>query len=116
MEGGSTPEVSGEAVAPRTIRDPETGKEWVVSVTGRSGSGILPLRSVPIMEVTFSKVEDPGRPLRRAMVVEEDLEAVPDPMLLDSFRCSRPYTEPLQEKGDVDRRGRRGKGRRSRRS
>jgi len=116
MEAGGKEKEPGEEVEPRRVRDPKTNKEWVVSVTGRSGSGILPLRSVPIMEVAFSDPDDPKRPIRRAMAIEGDLETISDQVLLESLGRSRPFTEPLQERGDGERRGRGGRGRRSRRS
>jgi hypothetical protein len=116
MESG-VEETGGEEGELRTIRDPESGQKWIATVTGQSGSGILPVRSVPVMEVVFSHAENPGRPLRRAVEYDRALSGVSDPELLVILRGARPYTEPLTKPSAGDGEGRkRGRTRSSRRS
>jgi hypothetical protein len=66
MNGGARS--SGSA-----FRDPANGQEWVLEVTGRSTSGVLPLRSIHLMDVSFALADNPELPLRRALCPEEDL-------------------------------------------
>ncbi|MFH1763451.1 MAG: hypothetical protein ABIF09_04585 [Gemmatimonadota bacterium] len=109
MEGGEDEEKFRKD-EPRRVHDGKSGSDWIVRVTGRSASGVLPLRTVPLMELSFTKTGEPGLPLRRALCRGQDLADIPDPDLLAFLKNSEPYREPLppDEKG---RPGRRGKGR-----
>ena len=57
----------------RTLEDSETGLEWVVRVSGRSGGGILPLRTIPLLHLTFTPPADSDLPLRRGVFPGETL-------------------------------------------
>lgn len=114
MEGGEEEKPEGEENL-RMIREEETGVEWVVSVSGHSASGVLPLRTVSLMELNFAKADAPDRPLRRAVCSGGDLAEVSSQELLAVLKSSGPFTEPLR--GSPEDRGssRRGKYRRNRR-
>lgn len=84
----------------RTFRDPANGREWVLAVTGRSTSGVLPLRIIPLMEVTFALAENPEVSVRRALCQGGTLDGLADDEVLGLFRRSRPCRTP----------GRRGRG------
>jgi hypothetical protein len=111
MEGGNDEEKDRQAET-RVVHDEEGGSDWVVTVSGRSSSGVLPLRTVPLMELNFAKAGEPEPPLRRALCCGGDLVDIPDHELLSLFRNSEPFSEPLQE---VDGKGRPGKGGKNRR-
>jgi len=111
MEGGDE-ETKGRQEGKRVIHDEESGLDWVVTVTGWSASGILPLRTVPLMELNFAQSVEPERPLRRALCYGGDLADIPDDQILSSLRSSEPFREPLREPNGNDRRGRIGKNRR----
>ena len=66
MEGAEA-ETSNEPLDQRTIPDPEGGEEWVVTVGGRSASGVLPLRTVSLLELYFARAGEPQVPVRRTL-------------------------------------------------
>ena len=72
----------------RMVRDEESGAAWMVKVSGRSASGVLPLRTVPLMELSFAKVDEPGLPHRRALCFGADLLDIPDHELLSCLKSS----------------------------
>jgi hypothetical protein len=109
MEGGEETEEEDQR-RPRVIEDPESGTTWVVTVGGRSASGILPLRTVPIMELSFAKEEAPDEALKTVLCYGKQLSDVPDQDLLTCLGKSGPFREPMRPQEDRDRRGRRGKG------
>ena len=109
MEGGAE-EAKGRPDEKRVIHDEGSGLDWVVTVSGRSVSGILPIRTVLLMELNFAKAEEPDRPLRRALCHGGDLAEVPDDQLLSSFKSSEPFREPMREPNGGGRKGRVGKG------
>ena len=111
MEGGGE-EDEDRQEKPRVFHDGETDLDWIVTVSGRSASGILPLRTVPLMELSFAKADEPGRPLRRALCCGENLADIPDHELLCSFNSSVPFREPVREGNPNGRQGRKSKGRR----
>ena len=83
-----------EADAPdRTVLDPDDGQEWVVRVTGRSRSGVVPLRIIPLMEVVFSRVEAPGVAVRRALCKGESADAVSEEDLIRLLKESGPASQ-----------------------
>jgi hypothetical protein len=93
MEGSS--EVgSGAGPQPRTFRDPTSGREWVLSVAGRSTSGVLPLRIIHLMEVRFAPAGASEGPCRMALSQEADLAELSEDELLSLFRQSRIHREP----------------------
>jgi len=109
MEGGDD-EDDGRSDASRTVRDDESGADWVVTVSGRSASGILPLRTIPLMELTFAEAEDPGQPIRQVLHSANELAALSDDELLSLLKRSDPYRTPMKARGEKDGRGRKGKG------
>lgn len=104
----SEAEVEEQVPAARTLPDPDGGEEWVVRVAGRSSSGILPLRTISLIEVVFSRVQEPDKPLRRAICRGRALEELDDEDLLGLLRDSRPFESP--EPGDEGRRRRNPRG------
>jgi hypothetical protein len=111
MEGGSEEDADRQN-KPRVVHDGEAGLDWIVTVSGRSASGILPLRNVSLMELSFAKADEPGRPLRRVLCCGEDLMDISDHELLSSLNSSAPYREPMREPNGKDRQGRRRRDRR----
>ena len=112
MDAGEGEEAKeGEEV--RMILDPEDGREWVVQIVGRSTAGILPLRTVPLMDVTFSLPQNPQAPLRRATCQGEELESLTDSDLLSFFRASKPHRPPLETPPGSEGRGKKGRTRRT---
>jgi hypothetical protein len=95
----------------RLIRNGREGVDWVVTVTGHSAGGILPLRTVPMMELTFAKADEPEQPLRRALCLGDSLASLHDGELLASLQGSQPFREPLSEPEPKPRKGRRGRNR-----
>jgi hypothetical protein len=95
---------------PRIIEDPDSGVRWIVTVGGRSASGILPLRTVPIMELNFAKEDGPNEARKTVLCYGKDLSDVPDPDLLACLRRSGPFREPMRPLESRDRKGRRPKG------
>jgi hypothetical protein len=75
---------------PRFIEDPSTGIEWVVRVSGHSCGGILPLRTIPLVHLTFSPPEGTDLPQRRGVFPGEDLSRMEDEDLLAHFQASGP--------------------------
>ena len=110
MEAGEEEEGDGSG-APRHFQDEATATGWLVSVSGHSTSGILPLRTVPLMELTFAWASDPERPRRRVLEVERDLANISDHELLSMLERSEPYREPVVVREDQGRKGGRGTGR-----
>jgi hypothetical protein len=108
MEGGEEEESVVEG-ASREIHDPVAGVDWVATVAGRSASGILPLRTVPVLDLVFAHADQPDRPLRRVLHFGEKLSDVPDRELLSALAGSKPFSEPLEEPEPPSRRGKRGK-------
>ncbi|MFO8175795.1 MAG: hypothetical protein R6T96_16040 [Longimicrobiales bacterium] len=88
---GSEDETEEQDSEVRRVEDPAAGEEWVVRISGRAGSGILPLRVIPLMEVVFSKAHEPEVPLWRAICQGESLEDLQDPALLQLLREARPF-------------------------
>jgi hypothetical protein len=109
----SEPETGDHVPHVRQFLEAESGQEWVAKVAGRSTSGVLPLRVIPLMEVTFSKVEAPEVALSRAISPGESLEELDDASLVSLLKSSG----PMKSKGPSrpgtskdDRRGRSRKG------
>jgi len=111
MEGADEEEKDRNNEA-RTVHDEEGGLDWIVTVSGRSASGILPLRTVPVVELSFAKAEEPERPLRRVLCSASDLAGIPDHELYSCFKNSEPYREPSQVPVGKGRPEKRGKNRR----
>lgn len=111
MEGMEQEGGEGEA-RERELSDPDTGREWVVTVVGRAVSGVLPLRIIPLMELNFFLAEEPGTPLRRAVCRGDDLSHLTDSELLALLRRAEPYRDPRNSGGSsTDDPRRSGKGR-----
>ncbi len=79
---GSDPDEGGGGEERRVLRLPAGGGEWVVTVSGRSASGVLPLRTVPLMELSFSPSLDPQAPPRRILSRGESLMELQEEELL----------------------------------
>jgi hypothetical protein len=86
---GAVDEERGGGPQRRTLRDPADGREWVLEVVGRSTSGVLPLRSIRLMEVRFATADNPELPLRTVLCQEADLDDLSDDEVLGLFHMSR---------------------------
>jgi hypothetical protein len=93
MEG---PSEAGSGAGPqrRTFRDPSNGREWVLSVAGRTTSGVLPLRTIRLMEVQFAPAESPEGPCRMVLSQETGLAELSEEEVLSLFRRSRVHRQP----------------------
>jgi len=111
MESGEEDDDAGTENA-RTFQDGKTGEEWIARVTGQSSSGILPLRTVPLLEITFARAQEPDRPLRQALGYGTNLGRISDQELLSLLQRSDPFKEPIQEIESQDRKGRKVKNQR----
>ena len=89
--GGAVDDGGGVGAQRRAFRDPADGLEWVLAVVGRSTSGVLPLRSIRLMEVSFATANNPELPLRMVLCQEGDLGDLSDDEVLGLFRMSRAY-------------------------
>lgn len=114
MEGGDEG-TDGSGEVARTFHEARSGQEWVVSVVGYSASGVLPLRSVPILELSFARADAPDRQLRSAIHFGTALENLSDQEVLECFHRARPFREALRGPDEADRkgRGRKARGRQS---
>jgi hypothetical protein len=110
MDGGEN-EQSGGRAETRVIREEEKGRDWVVTVSGRTASGVLPLRTVALLELSFSREDEPLKALRQAILPGVDLAQLSDEDLINGLRRSRPYREPNRELLGGGSKGRGGKGR-----
>ena len=105
MEGNE--DEDGEDIGrPRLIEDPDSGVKWIVTVVGRLASGILPLRTVHIMELNFDREDLPKEDRQSVLCFGRDLSEIPDQDLLACLRRSGPFREPLRPLDDRDRNGR----------
>ena len=106
MESGEDEAEVEDLGRPRVIEDPASGERWIVTVGGRSASGILPLRTVPIMELNFAR-EDLPKEIRQAVLCfGKELSEVSDHELLDCLREAGPFREPMRPLEDGSRPGR----------
>ena len=96
METGDA-ENGGEGDEVRTVRNPDDGREWIVRVSGRSAGGVLPLRTIPLLELTFFHADDPHQPLRRALCQGEGLESLQDEELISGLGASSPVSGPKED-------------------
>jgi hypothetical protein len=108
MEGADA-EGSSEGPPQRTFSDPEGGEDWVVTIGGRSASGILPLRTVALLDLNFARVGEPQNPLRRVLCPGGDLDELSEETLLAAFLDSEPFRPSLREEKE-EKRNRRGRG------
>lgn len=104
MEAEGEEEKGPAPQAHRIIEDSASDGEWVVRVEGRSGGGVLPLRTIPLMELTFSRLEEPDKPLRMATSRGTHLEGFQDQELLVLLRSARPYRSPMKRPSEEERR------------
>ena len=104
MEAGESDESAEKP--PRVIEVPESGEKWIVAVTGRSGSGILPLRSIPLADLTFARPQTPEQPERQVLIHDRALDDVTDAELISLLNRSKSYTPPLREPDGKKGRGR----------
>lgn len=105
----SEPEGGEQAPQLRHFLDPKSAQEWVARISGRSTSGVLPLRVIPLMEVNFSKAEAPDVPISRAISQGETLEELDDASLVALLKSSGPMESKKPSKNVLpgnDRRGR----------
>ncbi len=98
---GTEPERDETVEEVRTVQDPETGKSWSVKVVGRGASGILPVRSIPLMELSFSDASGAGAPTRRVTCHGDGLEGMPDAELVRLLSRSRAVEESPGEGADT---------------
>ena len=107
----SQPEGEDQGSLIRHFHDPGANQDWVAKVSGRSTSGVLPLRVIPLLELNFSKADAADLPLRRAICQGESMDELDDPGLLSLLRSSRPFeSKGLGKDGSTkkDRGNRRG--------
>lgn len=109
---GSEPEGADEGGEVRGFQDPATGQEWVARVSGRSRSGVIPLRIIPLIEVDFFKADQPGQPVRRGLRQGESLDDLDENGLLRLLKESSPYTPPVSDSPAPDGRAGRNRPRR----
>lgn len=96
----------------KILDDPSTGDRWIARVSGRSTGGVLPLRTIPLMEVSFHKDEESGIPLRHAVWQGASLDELDEGGLLRLFQASKPYSPPKADDPVPDRKKRKGRSRR----
>lgn len=82
----------------RAFRDPETGEEWIARISGRSMSGVVPLRVIPLMEVDFLRADEAATPSRRGLRQGESLDDLDEDGLLRFFHASGPFFSPSMER------------------
>lgn len=112
---GTEPEESEEHNPDfRTVIEPETGKEWIARVSGQSGSGILPLRVISLLEIAFSRPDEPEKPLRRAICQGRSLGDLREEDLLKLLGESRPVESPHPKDEARAQKGSRGRSRQNR--
>jgi hypothetical protein len=111
MEAGE-PQGMSPAADYRSLLDPATGQEWIARVSGRSTGGVVPLRTIPLMEVIFSRAQEPDVPARRTLCRGELLGDLEDDELLQLLRTSLPHEPPPSGSPARGRRNRRGRPRR----
>lgn len=102
---GSESEGGGGGSEAREFRDSTTGQEWIARISGRSMSGVAPLRLIPLIEVEFSKADQPAQPVRRGLRQGDSLNDLDENGLLRLLRESSPYTPPLSNSRAPDARG-----------
>lgn len=96
----------------RQFLDGTSGQQWVAKISGRSTSGVLPLRVIPLMELAFSKAEAPEVPLLKAICQGDTLDDLDDAALLDFLRSAEPVGPRKTESSGPQKNGRRGQTRR----
>ena len=106
MEAGE-PSSKGPMAENRSFHDPEDGQEWIARVSGRTTSGVLPLRTISIMELTFCRVREPDVPVRHALCQGDSMADMEDGELLQLLRTSRPHPLPTSDSPSRERRRRR---------
>jgi len=109
MEGAEA-EIPNGSMDQRTIPDPEGKEDWVVTVGGRSASGVLPLRTVSLLELHFARIGDPQVPVRRTLCPGENLDGFSDDQLEQAFHASEPYSPSLREEKEGNGRNRKRRG------
>ena len=89
-----------------------TGKEWIARITGRSTSGVVPVRTISLMEVSFYRADAPETPVRHTLCRSKTLEDIGDEGILQLFRASLPYPPPTPSPPSREKKGRRNRSRR----
>lgn len=101
-------EVDPDEENSRRFHQPESETDWIVRVSGRSASGVIPLRTVPLMELTFFQSDEPNEPLRRILHYGETLSRIPDHELLALLERSGPFQEPMTAQEAPAQKGKKG--------
>lgn len=96
----------------RILVDPATGQEWIARITGRSSSGVVPTRSIALMEVAFFSPGDPDTPVRHTLCQSEAMGELGEDGILQVFRASLPYRPPPSPPSSKETKGRRNRSRR----
>lgn len=65
------------------------GEEWIARITGRTVTGTRPDAGALLMELTFSRPDDPQNPFRKLLTVDRPLDALYDEDLIEMFERSR---------------------------
>ena len=108
MDGAEGPETQGENEV-KAFLDPLTGDRWMARVSGRSNGGVLPLRTIPLMEVAFFKETGPDSPLRHAVWQGDSIDKLDEEGLFLLFQASKPYSPPKPEEAPRERKKKRGR-------
>jgi len=111
MDAGTDQE-GGSGNESRILVDPATGQEWIARVTGRSSSGVVPVRTISLMEVSFFRAKDPETPVRHKLCRSEAMEDLGEEGILQLFRTSLPCPAPSSPPPSRERKGRRNRTRR----
>ncbi len=90
---GKSQPLKAESQAPSRIFDLEA-QRWIVRAAGATRSGTGSDTGAPLLFLTFAREEEPDRPVREAIAVASDLEALTWDELEELFARSRPFREP----------------------
>ena len=81
----------------RTFEDPASGARWTAEITGQSMSGVLPLRTVPILEVVFKPEGYDGPPLKRALHQGESLAGFSEAEMIELLAGAKDFRGSLSQ-------------------
>jgi len=96
----------------QTLQDPVSGEEWFARVSGRSTGGVLPLRSIPLMDVIFFKEGEETSPQRQVLWQGQSLDDLGEGDLLLLFQASKPLATPKSDDPPQDKARRKNRPRR----
>lgn len=86
------PGVTGDWEVPRRTFEHD-GKEWIVTLAGRTVTGFPPDPGAPLMKLHFAPAEAPESPEWELLCVGRGLDALYDEELRHYLERARPYRE-----------------------